>query len=182
MVTIKLSTRVRVSFTTGVRIACPYLHWINSNPNTDPNLNPWAWPLCPCILALLNECATAFAQIVCYGQYGRPYPSKQLGFLFFFQFLKISLEDKLCRRSWCHRPDVDRRRTDTSAGSVPGGLSVPPKSSPTGVSSPRSSAELSVLHPWPQLQHPVYTHSTVKLYDHLTARRFHHFSVRTRSK
>ena len=26
--------------------------------------------------------ATAFAQIVCYGQYGRPYPSKQLGFLF----------------------------------------------------------------------------------------------------
>jgi len=38
-VTIKLSIMVRVSFTTGVRIACPYLHWINSNPNNDPNLN-----------------------------------------------------------------------------------------------------------------------------------------------
>ena len=38
-VTIKLSIRVRASFTTGVRIACPYLHWINSNPNTVPNLN-----------------------------------------------------------------------------------------------------------------------------------------------
>ena len=39
MVTIKLSIRVRVSFTTRVRIACSYLHWINSNLNTDPNLN-----------------------------------------------------------------------------------------------------------------------------------------------
>ena len=38
-VMIKLSIRVRVSFTTAMRIACPYLHWINSNPNTDPNLN-----------------------------------------------------------------------------------------------------------------------------------------------
>ena len=27
------------SFTTGVRIACRYLHWINSNRNNDPNLN-----------------------------------------------------------------------------------------------------------------------------------------------
>ena len=66
-----LSIRVRFSFTTGVRIACRYLHWINSNRNIDSNLN--LDPLYPCILlALLNECATAFAQIVCYGQYGRP--------------------------------------------------------------------------------------------------------------
>jgi len=26
-------------------------------------------------IALLNECATVFAQIVCYGQYGRPSPA-----------------------------------------------------------------------------------------------------------
>jgi len=35
-----------------------------------------------CILALLNECATAFAQIVCYGQYGRPCQQK-LAYLLF---------------------------------------------------------------------------------------------------
>ena len=26
-------------FTTGVHIACRYLHWINSNRNIDPNVN-----------------------------------------------------------------------------------------------------------------------------------------------
>jgi len=36
----KLSIRVRVSFTTEVRIACRYLHWITSSPNTDPNPHP----------------------------------------------------------------------------------------------------------------------------------------------
>jgi len=35
------SIRVRVSFTIGVRIACCYLHWVNSNPNTGPNPNPY---------------------------------------------------------------------------------------------------------------------------------------------
>ena len=61
---------VRFSFTTGVRITCRYLHWINSNQNIDPNLN-----IDSSVPALLNECATAFAQIVLYGQYGRPSPA-----------------------------------------------------------------------------------------------------------
>ena len=56
-VRIRLSIRVRFTFTTGVRIACRYLHWINSNRNIDPNLN--LDPSVPVrILALLNECAT----------------------------------------------------------------------------------------------------------------------------
>jgi len=38
-VRITLSITVRFSFTTGVQIACRYLHWINSNRNIDPNLN-----------------------------------------------------------------------------------------------------------------------------------------------
>jgi len=40
MFIISRSIRVMVTFTTGVRIACRYLHWINSNPNNDPNPNP----------------------------------------------------------------------------------------------------------------------------------------------
>jgi len=40
MFIISRSIRVRVTFTTAVRIACRYLHWINSNPNTDLNPHP----------------------------------------------------------------------------------------------------------------------------------------------
>jgi len=44
-------------------------------------------------MMMINECATAFAQIVCYGQYGRPYPSKQLGFLYMFElFLSYDID------------------------------------------------------------------------------------------
>jgi len=39
-VRIKISIRVRVSFMTGMRIACHYVHRVNSNANIDPNPNP----------------------------------------------------------------------------------------------------------------------------------------------
>jgi len=60
-----------------LRLACRYLHWIDSNRNIDPNLN--LDPSVPVyLLALLNECATAVAQIVCYAQYGRPSPANRV--------------------------------------------------------------------------------------------------------